>query len=446
MKTITHCRATLFALGMASAVPVCAADLLAIYQDALANDPQYLAAIQRNEATGELMPQAWALLKPTVTASGNISYFERTVLDAGSDIAGSAFQDSDGTTTGALLDLNQPLFNGQAIAALGQAKRTVKQSEAGVRGAEHDLIRRVSIAYFRVQRAEDDLALARAEEKAISRQFEEANERFEVGLAAITDKVEAQARADLANASRLLADQDAIDARDELFELTGKHYDRLPGLPRATSAPPRVDDIDRWQQLARDSSPVFQQAQLAVEIAEKEVALQRAKHYPTLSANARYEYADTSDTGFGTENQTKSVSLGVEIPIYEGGAAQSRVREAKYKLQEAKLSLQQQRRSLERQINAAFRTVNTSSSRVAALMQASKSADTALEAIEAGYEVGTRTSVDVLNAQSERFRAKRDLAAARYDYIGAMSNLKYLSGVISVDDVQKLNDLLVARD
>ncbi|WJW75260.1 TolC family outer membrane protein [Thiohalobacter sp. IOR34] len=419
------------ALGSAGAP---GADLLQVYRQAREQDPGLRAAAAARQAALEARPQARALLLPSLGFQGKAS---RNSYDKRNSDEKTAYSTNQTYT----LALTQPLYRYDRIVQLRQADSQIAQAEAEYSAAEQELMLKVAERYFDVLAAVDDLRFARADKDAIHRQLEQAQQRFEVGLIAITDVQEAQARFDLATSQVILAENRLDSAREALREITGALDETLQPLGEGLElVAPQPQAMDAWVERALEGNLGLAATRAAVEAARKEVRRQYAGHYPTLDLTASYTYQDANFGGvFPLERNDGSIGVELNIPIYQGGLVSSRTRQANHLLQQARDQLEAQRRSTTRQTRDAYRGVVSGIAQVRAMEQALKSTETALRAAETGFEVGTRTIVDVLNAQQERYRAERDLARARYDYLLNTLRLKQAAGSLSPQDIEQVN-------
>ncbi len=410
------------------------ADLLELYERAAEKDPQILAARANRDAGKEAEPQAMARLLPEVSAAGNLSYTDQDVKQS---VSGT-YQDDFGSNSLAL-NVTQPLFRRDRLIALEQAREQVKQADANYLFAEQDLMIRLAQAYFDVLSAEENLTFTEAEKKAIERQLDQAKERFEVGLVAITDVHEAQARYDQSNANVISARNDVDDALEVLREIVPDAPAALDDLKeKLPMAGPEPRAIDTWAQTAQENNPQITSARFDTEIARKNIEVQRSGHYPSLDLVGSMTRA-RSHANFGTDADTGSIGLQLAVPLYSGGGVVSATRQARYQFEASQEVLDQARRSVARQVRDAYRGIETSISRVGALNATVRSAMSALEATEAGFEAGTRTLVDVLNSQSALFLARRDFAQARYDYVVNTLRLLQSAGTLSGEDITRVN-------
>ncbi len=418
-----------------------AADLFSVYQLAEKNDPVFLQAIASHRATLESRPQALSQLLPSVNLNANSTRLDQDISSA------STFGSSgevNFNTRGYTLSVSQPLFRRDRFIALDQADSEIKQAEAELVEAQQDLIVRIAERYFDVLASMDNLEFAQTEVMSLSRQLEQANQRFEVGLSAITDVQEAQAGYDLAVAQEIQAINAIDNAQEATRELTGDYVTAFDVLGDNMSlVRPDPETIDSWTQLSLDQNLGVIAANHATKTAREEIKRQSAGHYPTLDLVASQDY-DSSGGRFGsTKIHSTSVGLELNIPIYSGGLVNSQTREAHENYNIAMLSLEQARRSAQRLTREAYLGVISGISQVTALNQAVVSSETALEATEAGFEVGTRTAVDVVASQRATSEARRNHSKAKYDYILNTLKLKQAAGTLSTDDLKLINAWLI---
>jgi len=415
-----------------------AGNLLDNYQLAHENDPQLRAADATRSAQREAKPQSIAGLLPDIR-------FSADTTDTSSKTFNSAFfpaVDESFNSHNWSLTLTQPVYRHDRIVALRQADATVAQAEADYAAAEQDLMLRLSEAYFDLLAAQDNLEFANAEKEATARQLEQAKQRFEVGLIAITDVYEAQAQFDLTVAQAISAENVLSNAREALQEITGQ-YEQTPQTLQ-TDIPllnPEPADIEAWVKQAVANNLGLASVRYAREIADEDINRQRAGHYPTLDIVASRSNSVSSSTT-GRENDTDAISLQLNVPLFQGGLVNSQTREARFRAQAASETFEQTRRTVMRQTRNAYQGVIAELSRVKALKQAVKSSEKAMEATQAGFEVGTRTIVDVLLSQRELFRAKRDYSRSRYDYLLNTLRLKQAAGSLAKTDIEAVNQLM----
>jgi len=440
MKRITLAIALALGAGVAGA-----ADLAGVYQLALENDPALRASRATRDANSEAEALARSQLLPNVALSGDASYNWRKSdpnSDTDSPFVPSSKYEADFASQSAAVQVTQALYRKDRLIQLDQAKDQVAQADVDYTVAEQDLIVRVTQAYFGVLSADDTLTYTEADVKAIERQLDQAKQRFEVGLIAITDVNEAQARYDQARANAILAQNNVDDAVESLVEITNQPTGPLATLkPGVVLKPPQPTSLDEWTEMALQNNPGVISAKYEVDIAKKQIEFQDAADSPTVDLVGSYGLARNN---WDRDSDRDDAVIGVQLnlPLYTGGGVQASTRQARYQYEAAQEVLEQRRREVQTQVRNAYRGVLASISRVQALEAAEVSAKSALEATEAGFEVGTRTLVDVLNSQRDLFLAQRDLAVSRYDYILNTLSLRQAAGSLGPADVEAANKWL----
>jgi len=440
IKRLSFNLATLL-LVLISSTAVMAEDLLDVFAMSLKTDPQLLAESSSRQAVAELESQAKALFLPQVGLSANAGRVWQDTSSSQNFVSGKRQSDEHGYS----LSITQPLYRRQNFVQREQADIAIESAQASYQIVEQALIVRVAERYFDALGRDDDVTFAIAEREAITQQLEQTQQRFDVGLATITDVVESQAAYDLANASVISAENELANSRERLRETSGSYSQSLSQLkPESPLVSPEPENIDEWSNVALSQNPSLLVAKSAVDNAGQNIELQKTGHYPTLDIVGQKSYNSQSDSSFGGSSKTDQESIGLQfnLPIYSGGSVQSKTRESEHRLNQAMQNEEQQRRSVVRQSRESYNGVISGISRVKALKQAVASNEKALESTEAGYEVGTRTTVDVLNVRRDLFRARRDYASSRYDYILSSLRLKQAAGTISVDDLNKINQWL----
>lgn len=423
------------ALMIALAPATHAANLSDVYRDAAAYDAQYAAARAAYEAGREKSAQGRAGLLPNVNLSGNALYQN---VDA-------SFDEKSFNSSNIAVKAAQPLYRRQNQVAYQQSKEQVKIAEMQLKLAEQDLVLRVAQAYFDVLQSQDNLEFIAAQKAAITEQLAAAKRNFEVGTATITDTHEAQARYDLALADEI-AEQNTHAIRLRALEkLIGKPAEPLDALPGNEPAQGPQGEIDEWAARAAQSNLQAEIQRLSKNIADQEVARNRAGHYPTLDAIASYSI--NNNMAFATETfDLKVASVGVELnlPIYQGGLTSSRVREAVANQERARQDLENATREASLQARQAWLNVRSGEARVQALEQALTSTEAQLASTKLGLEVGVRTSLDVLDAEQQVWSARRNLAGARYAYLLAGLSLKAAVGTLGPADLAAIDQHLRA--
>lgn len=418
-----------------------ATDLLAVLQLAQQMDPQYREAQANALAVAEGIPQAKAVLwLPTLgfTTGGS-----RVVQDIATNSAFGAGGEISFYTTQYRLNLSQPVLHYDRYMRLKQADKRLRQAQYELDSSGQALIVRVSQRYFDVLAAQDNREFARAEKQSLQGQLNQAQQRFEVGLIAITDVQEAQAGYDRAVANEILADNQLENANEALREVTGTYHGDLAvlgdNLPLTT---PEPNSIESWTETAVAQNLQLAAALMAAEIAQDDIKVEYAGHYPTIDVTGGHGF-NSQGGRFGQTDITQS-DIGVElnIPLYSGGLVSSRTRAAEHAHQGALERLEQTKRAVYRQTREAYLGIVTQIGAVKALRQAVVSSATALDSTRAGFEVGTRTAVDVVTAERGLSQAKRDYARARYDYVLDVLRLKEAAGTLGPDDLAVANGWL----
>lgn len=436
-------------LGLLAGTPALAVDLVGIHDVAVKKDPQLRAAALRRDAAGENTDIAWANFYPQL--SGSLSY------DRGNnklEIAGQRLPDTDIDRENYRLDLTQSIFNWQNYGLLRQARAQVSAAEADYNAAYQDFLLRVSERYFNTLTAEDSLTFAQAEEKALQRQFEQAEQRFEVGLTAVTDVLDARASYDQARARVIVAENALQDAYEGLRELTGTYFEELDvlqqELPLESPAPANAQE---WVEIALNNNPALESSRQNAEVAEANVRIQRSGHLPTLDLVASYNRAANNAFPLRADDQSlignttllsedTQVGIRLNVPIFSGFRVSSQTRQAGLNMSAALQDVEFQERAAVRSAENSYRAVLADIREVEARQQAVISAESALDSTQAGFDVGTRTIVDVLLSEQRFFQAQRDYSQARHTYILDQLRLKQAAGVLQPEDLIKVNTLL----
>jgi outer membrane protein len=430
---------------LATPLAATAEDLLQVYRDAQSYDAVYAAARNNLVAGRERLPQGRALLLPQLNLAAEAR--QSRVDSEPRDSAPSFVREP--RSTGYTLTFVQPIYRPQSWQQYRQAEFQVAQAEATFAQAGQDLIIRTAQAYFDVLAAQDTLELVRAQKAATAEQLAAAKRNFEVGTATITDTHEAQSRYDLITAQEIAALNDVESKRQALRLVTGKEYRELKSLrPEIKLAPPNPENMDFWVDLAEKQSYSVLAQQAATEVAMLEQRRQRAAHLPTLDAFATYDQlgqsASTSSTGSagGVDTATTAIGLRFAMPLYQGGALDSREREAAALALKTKDDLENVKRSAATATRQNYLIVINGIAAIAALEQALISSQSSLDSNKLGYEVGVRINIDVLNAQQQLFSTRRDLLVARYNTILNQLRLKAGAGSLREEDLAEINKAL----
>jgi outer membrane protein len=459
MKRSLTLIACFFAFHVASA-----ADLVAVYQRALQNDPQLREAEANRLAALESKPQALAALLPQVTGSalankerdtGSTNLVESVKIPGQPPILES-FPFSGRTITHSHkygVDLKQNIFRWENWVALQRADAQVAQAEADYQAAQQDLISRVAQRYFDVLASQDDLDAQEGALASVNRQLEQAEKRYDVGLIAITDVQEARASHDSSAAAVIAAKRQVASARELLREITGDLFETLarPIEPFELTNPDPISE-DRWVEMALQQNLSLVSSRLAADIARENVSSARGGHFPSLDLVASGYKVDnngnsinTDGTPYGSstlDQRQRSIGIQLTFPLYSGGMVSSQVRQAVYQHRAAKERVERVARQTEHDARDSYLGVLSEISRVKALRRAVESNATALNATEAGYEAGTRTAVDVVESRRLWIQAQTDYSRSRYDYMINVLKLQQAAGILSVQSLNRLNELL----
>jgi outer membrane protein len=412
-----------------------AEDLLDIYQQATQNDPQVRQAKAERDAAFEKINESRAPLLPQVNLAATVNYTQSNQNDR-----------TTRSNTGVGATLDQSLYRKANWISLDITEKAATQTEVSYKQVQQALILRATQAYFSVLSAEDALSFVQANKEAVSRQLDQTKQRFEVGLSAMTDVHEAQAQFDQALAEEISAENAVNNAREALRELTNISYTRLNKLDTETFSPQAsVATADAWLDIALEQNLELHRQRIGKDIASEQIGLAQSGHLPTLDLNAGLSsnYTDYKNSGVGSSDGTLSegtVGLSFKLPVYSGGATSSQVKQAQYNYVAASEQLERSFRSVQSQVYSSFNDVSAATGSIRAFEQFVISAQSALDATEAGYEVGTRTIVDVLNATRQLYNAKQNLSAARYNYILSQLQLKQAAGNLTEQDLIDINN------
>lgn len=423
-----------------------AADLLETFHAAQANDAVFAAETARHQAGQEKLPQGRSLLLPSVNLNANTTYNQYNVnyLNAPPGLPFPAGQ-FNYNSHGYGATLVQPLYREQNWALYSESELQVVQADAQFKSAENDLALRVARAYFDVLLAQDEVDLAAAQKAAISEQLEQAKRNFEVGTATITDTHEAQSRFDLTTSQEIAAQSNLEIKKRVLEQLTSARTDNLRRLGEQFKLDmPQPADMEKWVEDAQQHNLQVANAKAGAELADKEVDRNRGGHYPTLDLVANYNrnYANGGTFGIGSDSRMASVGVQLNVPLFQGGAVQSKWREAEANRDRAKSELESANRAAALQTRQAYLGVVNGIAQVKALQAALKSSQSLLDSSKLGQEVGVRTNLDVLNAQQQLYSTRRDLYQAEYNYLQSQLQLKAASGSITEEDLAGINRAL----
>lgn len=417
-------------LSMAS-LGVAADNLHQVYQQAVTSDPQILQAKANRDATFEAINEQRSTLLPQLSAKITTN---NGLVDEPAD-GWSKAGDWNGEVG---LTLTQEVYVHSSWIDLSLAEKRASQSDAALASAHQGLIIRVATAYFDILAAEDNLSFVQAEKRAIERQLEQTKQRFEVGLTAITDVHEAQAQFDSSVANEILAQNQLENAFEALTEITGLSHKNLASLNTALFSPslPAPASSNEWLTIAEENNLDLLQSRIGVDIAKESIDRTESTRLPTLKATAGLTSPYNS---IQSNDDNASIGLTLSVPIYTGGRISSQIEQSRFEYVSSSQAMEQSHRGVVRNIRRSFNNVRASISSVQAFKQTVASAESALQATEAGFEVGTRTIVDVLQSTQLVYNTKKQLADARYAYILSVLNLKQAAGTLTENDLQLIS-------
>lgn len=444
---------TLLKAALAVAFPLLsgashAIDLLGAYEKAVRFDPSIQAAGEAVLAGREKRIQGDALLRPQIALTASYSRVDdRSTTNLPPELSAVIKPEGSGNVRQAALQLKQPIYDAEAAADRKQLHQQTQLAEIRFGDARQDLMQRVSEAYFQVLLAQENLRVVQAEKAAVGMQRDRAQARFEVGRGRITEVQETQARYDNV-LTREVAAASTLELRAAQYqELTGAPAEGLAELrPGFTPTPPQPDNLQAWQSKSRNRNTRVQTKQSELAIATAEIGKHKLSGRPTLDLVASYTHKGANGSLSPTiaPDSSRSAVIGVQlnIPLYAGGALDSRERESLAKKREAEHELAAAQRDARLQVQDAYLAVKTGVARIASLEQSVLSAQTALEATTLGRDIGSRTELDVLDAQQRVFSAQLDLAQARNDYLLGRIRLAAAAGELREDDLRALNGYL----
>lgn len=434
-----YARMTVGFLFLTLSMPACAGNLVELYRRARQYDAEFATAQAANRAAQERLPQARSRFLPNVNLNASSRYNNDDITFSGSTIVspGTRRYNSRGYNVG----LVQPLFNRENNAVLSRAQAEIDEANARLEVAEQDLILRVAQAYFDVLLAQDSVNYVAAQKAAVGEQLAQAKRNFEVGTATITDTHEAQARYDLISAQEIAAANELEVRRRGLERLTGAR--EMTPTPLGTNIsldPPQPNVVEQWMERASAQSPELKVQRAAAEAARADIDRARSTKLPVIDAVANHGDNRAGGGIFGG-SETRATSVGVQLnyQIFDGGARGSRVREAIANQERTQQAYADAERRVELNARQAYLGVTSGAAQVGALEQALTSSQASMDSTRLGFEVGVRTSVDVLNAQQQLTSARRELAQARYNYLLSRLRLEAAAGTLDESDLNALN-------
>lgn len=438
--------------------PLYADTLADIYDLAVQNDPQIAAAQAVYKSRAEVVNQARAGLLPSIGLGGSTSDNRRRIPLPNTTIDQDPTSPTFGETIilsapiptnrfnshGWQASLTQPVFRLDRWFQFGQSKNIKAQARAQFASEQQNLIVRVAETYLAILEAQDSLAAANAERDAVQRQLEQVQQRFDVGLVAITDVLEATAAFDSSTVGVIEAEGRQTTSFEPLLRLTGRHFKEVSAV--ADDFPikyPEPNDEESWVDAALQQNYSLVASREAVNAARREVQIARAGRLPTIDAQVAWQHQVTGGGDFfGSKVDNRLLQLQMSMPIYTGGATTSVVKQSVYQLEEAQKNLDLTQRTVVENTRTLFSAINTDVARVRARLRGIESSQSALDATQTGYEVGTRNIVDVLQAQRQLYLSQFQYASARYQYILDTLRLKQIVGSLSPDDIYEISEFV----
>lgn len=423
------------ALGSFSSLAA-ADDLAQIYNQAKENDPQLLRAAATKDAAFEAVNSSQSSLLPQIDLTAGYN-----ILRSDEDL-----RENDRLTAG--INLSQELYQQSSWVSLDIAEKTARQADSTYAAEQQGVILRVAQAYFDVLRANDNLEFVRSEKAAVGRQLEQTKQRFDVGLSAITDVHDAQAEYDSVLANEVLTENQLVNSYEDLRVITGQGHTQLSVLDTERfSASPSEQSSDTLIDEAQQKNLSLLASRISADIAKDNISLASSGHMPSLTFDAGYNYTDQSNSGASSQDGSYgdiNAGINLYIPLYSGGNTSSLTSQAEFQYIAASQALEETYREVTKDVRAFNNNINASIGALKAYEQTVISAKSALEATEAGFDVGTRTIVDVLDSTRRLYDANRNLANARYDYIISVLQLKQAVGTLSEQDIMDINTGLKA--
>jgi outer membrane protein len=408
-----------------------AEDLLQVTHYALEQDPTLEISRLGVAVKQQQYRQANALLLPSITTAASYDYMDNSPLT------------DENRAESYSLSVTQKIYHRDQIKKSEQAQVSREESELALQLTYQQLLLRVARAYFNQLASEDTLQLAEQEMNAVSEQLKRIKGRYDAGVSALTDVQEAQARFDLINATLVSARAGVENSREALFEIINRELSPLQPLAKSVPlTPPQPADVNQWVAQALGHNLTLQQLHKQKVAASLAIESARSGYYPSVDLIGKLSHSENSNTLYGPGAEGYSVGIQAALPLYSGGGTRARVSEAILLQQQVDMALVQQQRSMVKTVRSSYLAVNTAIELVKAQIQVLSSAQTAFNATQAGVEVGTRTTVDLLDAQKELYSAHRDMSLSKYDLLLARLTLKESTGMLELEDVERVNQLL----
>lgn len=415
-----------------------AATLEEIYNLAVQNDPELGAAEAVFLSRNEVVAQGRSLILPNLSVSGRTADNRQRLLDA-QQVPTQRFNNHSWTAV-----LNQPVFRLDAWYRFQQSKDIQAEAIANFATEQQLLLVRVAESYFAILEANAALSASNAERDAVQRQLEQVKQRFDVGLVAITDVLESQAAFDNSTVTVIESEGAQSTSFEPLVRLTGSQFNEINGLSEDFPIrSPDPENVEAWVEIALQNNYQLIAAQERLNSAEKGLQLAKAGHYPTIDAQVAYVHNVSGGINFlGNKVDQRTMELSLNMPIYQGGGVRSQVKQASYDMEATQQNLDLIRRQVAENTRNLFIAINTDVARVRARLRGIESSQSALDATQTGYEVGTRNIVDVLDAQRNLYLSQFQYASARYLYVLDTLRLKQVVGTLNPEDLYALNQFV----
>lgn len=414
-----------------------AMELAEAYRRAQQHDARFAAARAAHSAGREQLPQARARLLPTVTLEAGKTSYDASVTYQGNTTFQGGDRRYENREYG--ISLTQPLYQRSLYAAYRQSESRVALAEAEYQLAQHDLILRVTQVYLEMLAAQDSHRLVLSQQSTYQTQFDQAQAKLTAGAGTRIEVSETRARLDLTISQEIAARNEVDVRRQTLWKLTGQQVSQLPEMDKQqTPKPPEPAQVEKWLALAEEKNPRLNALRHAVNAAEQEIQVARGAHHPTLDLNAGVANARSTGsvyTSAGSDSTVKSVGVQLKIPLFQGGGASARVREAIALRDKAREEMEDTRREVQAQVRQAHAGIHSGLAQIRALELAEGSSEEALKASRIGLQVGSRNILDVFNAETQLQTVRRDLARARYEYLLNILRLKAAAGTLDEGDL-----------
>ncbi len=420
-----------------------APDLLDVYQQSLRADPKLKEAYNKYQSTHQNVPISTAQLLPQIIGTGSFNRNDTIIKNTASALFGGEDIYNQWNYT---VSLTQPIFNYQLWMQNKQASFASRQAQAIFNAAQQDLMFRSAKAYFAILAAKDALRFSKAKERANQRQYDQANQRYKVGLESVTPVYEAQAALDASHAQVIAEKNNVTNQFEKLRELTNKTYTSI-ALLNGQHIPlivPKPQRVSSWVSTALNQNYELIAADYANKAARANIKAKNAGHLPTLNLQSSYSKtsADGNFPSFASTTTNKQLGVALNFPIFQSGLVESQVKQSVYDFRATRDRFEQTYRRVMVDTTIAYNSIIDGISKIKADRQAVKSAQNAALSTEAQFQAGTRTMVDVVTAQEQLFEAQTMLANDRYNYILSLLRIKQLAGTLSTNDLVKINHWL----